>query len=147
MSMAHIQPRLVALALAAIACAACASAPRGGTMAERISFVEGKSGRLRVSDGGSGEPAVLFVHGLGHDLDAWREPLDHLRPRRRAVAYDQRGHGGSDRPRDGVYTVEALAADLEAVADALGLKRFVLVGHSLSGTVLSIYAGAHPGRV
>jgi pimeloyl-ACP methyl ester carboxylesterase len=90
---------------------------------------------------------VLFVHGLGHDLDAWREPLEHLRPLRRAVAYDQRGHGGSDRPRDGVYTVEALAADLEAVADALGLTRFVLVGHSLSGTVLSIYAGAHPERV
>ena len=83
----------------------------------------------------------------GNDLDAWREQLDRLRPYRRAVAYDQRGHGGSDRPRDGVYTVEALAADLEAVADALGLKRFVLVGHSLSGAVLSAYAGAHPDLV
>jgi pimeloyl-ACP methyl ester carboxylesterase len=134
-------------ALAAVACAACASAPRGGAMSEQIRFVEGTAGRLRVSDGGRGEPAVLFVHGLGNDLEAWRVPLEHLRPHRRAVAYDQRGHGGSDRPRDGVYTVEALAADLEAVADALGLKRFVLVGHSLSGTVLSAYAGAHPERV
>ena len=116
-------------------------------MAEKIGFVEGKAGRLRVSDGGAGEPAVLFLHGLGHDLDAWREQLDRLRPYRRAVAYDQRGHGGSDRPRDGVYTVEALAADLEAVAGALGLMRFVLVGHSLSGTVLTAYAGAHPDRV
>lgn len=116
-------------------------------MAEQIGFVEGKAGRLRVSDGGAGEPAVLFLHGLGNDLDAWREQLDHLRPLRRAVAYDQRGHGGSDRPRDGVYTVEALAEDLGIVADSLGLKRFVLVGHSLSGAVLTAYAGAHPGRV
>lgn len=116
-------------------------------MSENIGFVEGTAGRLRVSDGGVGEPAVLLVHGLGNDLDAWRESLDHLRRHRRAVAYDQRGHGGSDRPRDGVYTVEALAADVAAVADALRLERFVLVGHSLSGTVLSCYAGAHPDRV
>ena len=116
-------------------------------MTGEFRFVEGTAGRLRVSDGGSGGPAVLFLHGLGNDLDAWREQLDRLRPLRRVVAYDQRGHGGSDRPRDGLYTVEALAADLAAVADALKLERFVLVGHSLSGTVLSAYAGAHPDRV
>lgn len=149
--MIRIQPitRMLALALvlAAVACAACAGAPRGVTMAEKIHFVEGKAGRLRVSDGGAGEPAVVLVHGLGNDLEAWREQLDHLRPYRRAVAYDQRGHGSSDRPRDGVYTVEALAEDLAAVADALGLKRFVLVGHSLSGAVLTAYAGAHPDRI
>ncbi len=116
-------------------------------MVEQIRFVEGTAGRLRVSDGGTGEPAVLFLHGLGHDLETWREPLAHLRSQRRAVAYDQRGHGRSDRPGDGVYTVEALAADLAAVADTLGLKRFVLVGHSLSGAVLTAYAGAHPDRV
>jgi pimeloyl-ACP methyl ester carboxylesterase len=145
--MDHVRPIFRLLALAATVCAACASAPRGGNMIESIRFVEGKAGRLRVSDGGTGEPAVLFLHGLGNDVDAWREQLAHLRPYRRAVAYDQRGHGSSDRPRDGVYTVEALAGDLEAVADSLGLKRFVLVGHSLSGAVLSAYAGAHPDRI
>lgn len=133
--------------LVAAVAIACAGAPRGGAVKEHVRFVEGGAGRLRVSDGGSGGPAVVFLHGLGSDLDGWREQLDRLRPHRRAVAYDQRGHGLSDRARDGVYTVEALAADLHAVVDALGLDRFFLVGHSLSGAVLSAYAGSHPERV
>jgi pimeloyl-ACP methyl ester carboxylesterase len=108
-------------------------------------MVEGTAGRLRVSDGGAGGPPVVLVHGLGSDLEVWRAELEHLRAAgRRAVAYDQRGHGGSEKARDGVYTVLALAEDLEAVRRALGLGRIVLVGHSLSGTVLTTYAGAHP---
>ena len=138
----------LALPLALAALAACAGArppPRDG--AERFLSVEGGAGRLRVSGGGAGGPAVVFLHGLGSDLEAWRAQLDHLRPARRAVAYDQRGHGGSDPARDGVYTVEALAADLDAVARALGLRRVVLVGHSLSGTAITAWAGAHPEAV
>ena len=148
--MARLSSTTMLLAVAASATTACSTPSRGGAATETMRFVEGRAGRLRVSDGGGGPTAgdpVVFVHGLGHDLGAWREQLDHLRPARRAVAYDQRGHGGSDRPRDGVYTVAALADDLGAVVDALGLRRFVLVGHSLSGTVLTAYAGAHPERV
>jgi pimeloyl-ACP methyl ester carboxylesterase len=136
-------PALLAAALAA----GCAGSPAKKAAEERIRLVDGKAGRLRVSDGGSGEPAVVFLHGLGGDLEVWREQLDRLRPRLRAVAYDQRGHGGSERARDGVYTIEALAGDLASVVDALALQRFHLVGHSLSGAVLTAYAGAHPERV
>lgn len=136
-------PATLAFALAGLAACAGARAPPAGP-AERILVLEGSAGRLRVSDGGAGEPAVVFVHGLGSDLEAWRAQLDHLRPRRRAVAYDQRGHGGSEPARDGVYTVEALAGDLDRVIRALGLRRVVLVGHSLSGTVISAWAGDHP---
>jgi pimeloyl-ACP methyl ester carboxylesterase len=119
--------------------------PPGPTPRERLVMVEGTAGRLRVSDGGAGGPPVVLVHGLGSDLEVWRAELEHLRAAgRRAVAYDQRGHGGSEKARDGVYTVLALAEDLEAVRRALGLGRIVLVGHSLSGTVLTTYAGAHP---
>ncbi|HVP67448.1 MAG TPA: alpha/beta hydrolase [Anaeromyxobacteraceae bacterium] len=137
------------LAAAAALVASCrkdrgAPPPAG---AERVLALDGAAGRLKVSDGGSGEPAVVFVHGLGGDLEAWRAQLDHLRPSRRAVAYDQRGHGGSEPARDGAYTIEALADDLEAVRRGLGLGRMVLVGHSLAGTVLTAYARAHPERV
>ncbi len=141
-----LPPLALPLALAALAACAGARTPPGGP-AERILAVPGGAGALRVSDGGAGEPAVVFVHGLGSDLEAWRAQLDHLRPRRRAVAYDQRGHGGSDRARDGVYTIEALAADLDAVIRALGIRRAVVVGHSFSGTVVTAWAGAHPEAV
>ncbi len=114
---------------------------------EKLSWIAGTAGRLRVSDGGKGGVPVVFLHGLGSDREAWRAQLDHVRGGRRAIAYDQRGHGDSDRARDGVYTLEALAADLESVRIALGLGKVVLVGHSLSGAVLTTYAGLHPEAV
>jgi len=142
------RPFLAAL-LAGLAssCTTSRSAAPAAPGAERVTLVPGTAGKLRVSDGGSGEPAVVLVHGLGGDLEAWRFQLDHLRASHRAVAYDQRGHGASDRPRDGVYTVDALAQDLDLLVRVLGLRRFVLVGHSLAGTVLTAYAGAHPEAV
>ncbi len=115
--------------------------------AERILFIEGQAGRLRVSDGGSGDPAVIFLHGLGNDLESWDAQLDHVRAKRRAIAFDQRGHGESERARDGVYTIEALAEDLDAVVNALSIERFYLVGHSMSGAVLTTYASAHPEKI
>ena len=138
----------VALSLTLTALVACAGAPTpAGGRGERLLIVAGGAGRLQVSDGGTGEPAVVLVHGLGSELEAWRAQLDHLRPGRRAVAYDQRGHGRSEPARDGVYTIEALAADLDSVIRALGLRRVILVGHSLSGAVITAWAGAHPDAV
>jgi pimeloyl-ACP methyl ester carboxylesterase len=77
----------------------------------------------------------------------WALQLDHLRRRRRAVALDFRGHGDSDPAEDGDYSIPGLAGDLEAAADQLGLRRFVLVGHSLGASVAIEYAGRHPDRV
>ncbi|MFL5264905.1 MAG: alpha/beta fold hydrolase [Anaeromyxobacteraceae bacterium] len=148
--------RVVLLAvLPALVLCGCATAgarpaaPQGAASpGERIVLVDGGAGRLRVSDGGAGEVPVVFVHGLGSDLEAWRAQLDHLRPGRRAIAYDQRGHGGSDPAHDPKgYTIDALADDLDAVVRALRVDRFYLVGHSLAGTVLTTYAAAHPGKV
>jgi pimeloyl-ACP methyl ester carboxylesterase len=137
------------LAVGLLGCAHVSGvAPPGASSPERAAWVAGAAGRLHVSDGGSGEPAVVLVHGLGGDLEVWRAQLDHLRAGgRRAVAYDQRGHGASDKARDGVYTIEALAEDLEAIRRGLGLRKMVLVGHSMSGEVLTTYAGTHPDSV
>jgi pimeloyl-ACP methyl ester carboxylesterase len=77
----------------------------------------------------------------------WSAQLHHLRQTRRAVALDLRGHGKSEPPRNGDYTIAGIAGDVAAVADSLGLERFVLVGHSLGGGVALEYAGRHPDRV
>jgi len=110
-----------------------------------MSFVQGGAGKLRVSDGGQGGVPVVLVHGLGSELETWRPVLDRLRSKQRTIAYDQRGHGQSDRAAE--YSVEALADDLERVVTALGVDRFWLVGHSFSGTVVSAYAAKHPEKV
>ena len=113
--------------------------------AERISFVPGGAGKLRVSDGGERGAPVVLVHGLASELETWRPVLDRLRAFRRVVAYDQRGHGQSD-PAD-EYGIAALAADLGLVIEQLGLKRFWLAGHSFSGTVVTAYAAEHPDQL
>ena len=111
-------------------------------------FVAGTQGKLHVDDGGSGSAVpVLFVHGNGANLTQWRAQLDHLRPSRRAVAFDLRGMGQSDLPANGDYSVAAMATDVEAVADALHLQRFVIVGHSFGAHVVAQYAAKHPERV
>lgn len=109
--------------------------------------VQGPAGELAVVDGGSGGPPVLLVHGLGGDAGHWVEQLAHLWRGRRAVALDLRGHGASDAAGDGDYSVPAFAQDVVAVAEALELPPFVLVGHSMGGSVAAEVARRRPERV
>jgi pimeloyl-ACP methyl ester carboxylesterase len=128
--------------LAAFLLSACAH------MTKTAKFIDGPQGRLRVDDGGSGNALpVLFVHGNGANHNQWRHQLEHLRKTRRAVAFDLRGMGESAVPRDGDYSVDGMADDVHAVADALHLRRFVIVGHSYGGPVVADYAAKHPERV
>jgi pimeloyl-ACP methyl ester carboxylesterase len=129
-----------------------AEPPDSAEPAERTFWVAGPAGNLRVRDGGGAAagrgPAVLFVHSLAGNGGQWRAQLDHLRRAgRRAVALDLRGHGDSEPAEDGDYSVAGLAADVAAVADQLGLRRFVLAGHSLGALAAIDYAGRHPERV
>ncbi|MGA9751590.1 MAG: alpha/beta hydrolase [Acidobacteriota bacterium] len=110
-------------------------------------WVDGPQGRLFVEDGGSGGLPVLFVHGLGGDHEVWRAELDHLRRNRRALAVDLRGFGRSTCPADGNYGIEAMAGDVLLVARTLGLKRYVLVGHSMGGAVAIAAAAQDPESV
>jgi pimeloyl-ACP methyl ester carboxylesterase len=114
----------------------------------RPSFIDGPQGRLHVDDGGSGSGVpVLFVHGNSGNLTQWRAQLDHERKSRRAVAFDLRGMGMSDPARNGDYSIKAMVDDVEAVTDALHLRRFVIVGHSYGGSVVAAYAARHPERL
>ena len=106
--------------------------------------------RINIDDGGEGREGrlpVVFVHSLGGNTSQWSMQLEHLRMERRTVAFDLRGHGLSDPPPDGDYWVEYLAEDIDVVARHLDLDQFVLVGHSLGGSVSIAYAGENPHRV
>jgi pimeloyl-ACP methyl ester carboxylesterase len=109
--------------------------------------IMGPQGRLIVDDGGRGGLPVLFVHGNGGNRTQWRTQLERLRRNRRAVAFDLRGMGESDTAANADYSVAGFSEDVAAVADALGLDRFVLVGHSYGGAVVADYAGRHPARL
>jgi pimeloyl-ACP methyl ester carboxylesterase len=102
---------------------------------------------LALDDGGKGGPAVVLVHSLAGTAQQWSEQLRHLRQSHRAVALDLRGHGRSDPPKNGDYTIAGMAGDIAATVDSLGLDRFVLVGHSMGGGAAVVYAGTHPERI
>ena len=98
-------------------------------------------------DGGGDRLAVVFLHTLAGNASQWSAQLEYLRPKRRAVALEWRGHGRSGAPADGDYSVPAAAEDVEEAVVRLGLERFVLVGHSGGALVALRYAADHPERV
>lgn len=107
--------------------------------------VETARGAVAVEAAGSG-PDVVLLHSLALSGEIWQGLLAHLSPTFRVCAFDARGHGGSD--WDGEpFTVEDLAEDVVATADALGLERFHLVGLSMGGSTAIVVAATHPQRV
>lgn len=85
---------------------------------------------------GTGGTALVFVHAWSCDKSYWDRQIDSFAPQYRVVAIDLAGHGesGLDR-RD--YTVPAFAGDVVAVVESLGLRRIVLIGHSMGGPVIA----------
>ena len=101
-----------------------------------------------LEDGIGGEPLML-VHGftgLKEDFADELSPLAELGYH--VVSPDLRGHGQSSRP-DGeeAYSLELFADDVLALADALGWRRFDLLGHSMGGMVAQVIALREPARV
>jgi len=90
-------------------------------------------------------PPVVLVHGFVEDSDTW-DPLARRLAREHDVqAYDMKGFGYTER-RD-PYTLQALSGQLGQFLDARGLRRPVLVAHSLGAGVVAKYAIDHPDRV
>jgi pimeloyl-ACP methyl ester carboxylesterase len=81
-------------------------------------------------------PAVILLHGFPESHRTWRSLAPLLSDEFRLVMPDQRGFGDSDRPQEvDAYQTETLLADLFALADALGIERFALVGHDWGGAI------------
>lgn len=89
---------------------------------------------------------VLLLHAWGESRDSFDRLLPLLPYTVHALALDQRGHGGADRPRTG-YSVAELADDVVAFLDAVGLSSAVLLGSSSGGYVAQQVAVTHPNRV
>lgn len=102
---------------------------------------------LHVQLGGEGEP-IIFLHGFPESHRTWRHQLVDLSSNHFVVAPDQRGFAGSDKP-EGVeqYQTDKVVADLMALADALEIKHFTLVGHDWGGAAAWLAALSHPFRI
>ena len=104
--------------------------------------------QVHVVEAGSGEPALVLVHGFASSTFDWEEVvLPALGGSRRVVAFDLLGMGFSERVEGLPYGFDAWSRQVVDVMDALGIARASLVAHSLGGAVASIVAGEHPERV
>jgi pimeloyl-ACP methyl ester carboxylesterase len=96
-----------------------------------------------------GAPAwpVVMLHGIRGYAETFAGIAAALQPDFRVIAFDQRGRGESSWDPARNYDTPTYVSDLEAVADALALRRFDLLGHSMGGINAIVYAARHPDRV
>jgi pimeloyl-ACP methyl ester carboxylesterase len=91
---------------------------------------------------------IIFHHGIGANAGIWTEWLPQLIDRYRVVRFEMRGYGRSHiPPPDWKWTLDLLAQDVLAIADAVGAERPHLVGESIGGTIVLYCAIKNPGRV
>ncbi|MBA3655063.1 MAG: alpha/beta hydrolase [Actinobacteria bacterium] len=102
---------------------------------------------LEAGDGNADR--LLLVHGFTGSKEDFEDHVDALAERGwHVVAPDHRGHGQGPKPAgEGSYTMQLMAADMVAVADALGWDTFVLLGHSMGGMVAQHIAVGHLERL
>jgi pimeloyl-ACP methyl ester carboxylesterase len=95
---------------------------------------------------GSG-PAIIFVHGWTCDESSWQGQVPALGKRYRVITLDLPGHGKSDLPKDGKFSIALFARAVEAVRSEAKVERAVFVGHSMGTPVIRQYAMMFPSRV
>ncbi|GLU32465.1 alpha/beta hydrolase [Trinickia caryophylli] len=98
---------------------------------------------IHVETQGSGNPALVFLHYWGGSSRTWDGVARELRADHEIVAIDHRGWGESGVPDEG-YGIADMANDAQDVIEALGLRRYVLVGHSMGGKVAQLLASRRP---
>jgi pimeloyl-ACP methyl ester carboxylesterase len=98
--------------------------------------------KINYVEQGTGDEAIIFVHGYSGALGNWTEVLERLPKEYHACALDLRGHGQSDRP--GSYQLADVVEDIYAFSRELGLGQFSYVGHSLGGKIGYQVALDHP---
>jgi pimeloyl-ACP methyl ester carboxylesterase len=113
--------------------------PAGQTVS--ITAIDGTTLHAQVF-GPAGAPTIILAHGWGLSLRFWAHQIADLSHEFRVVAYDLRGHGGSEPARSGDYSFDIFGDDLEAVIAATleDEPAAILAGHSLGATSIAAWA-------
>jgi pimeloyl-ACP methyl ester carboxylesterase len=91
---------------------------------------------------------VILIHPIGGNTEIWRDEISLiLKKDLRIVAYDLRGHGRSKMGSKNHFTISDLVQDLKLLIDSLGIKKCTLIGHSIGGSVASLYAARYPQNI
>jgi pimeloyl-ACP methyl ester carboxylesterase len=110
-------------------------------------FLDASGVKIRYIDSGKGETIVL-LHGGTSNLESWtsRGVVANLEKDFRVIAFDARGHGKSDKPREPAAYGRQQALDVVRILDALKIERAHIVGFSLGGSTVAQLLTLHPER-
>ena len=101
------------------------------------------TGSVSYRQAGSG-PDLVLLHGLAGNSGTWERQFETFTDRFRMTAWDAPGYGHSAAVRP---AVNAYADTLGAFTHAIGIERFILIGHSMGGVVAGNFAGRYQDRV
>jgi pimeloyl-ACP methyl ester carboxylesterase len=121
------------------------ASPPASAQSPQSRFAEANGVRLHYLIAGQGDPVVL-LHGYAQTSHMWLPLIAKLARTRTVIAPDLRGIGESGTPPDG-YTKAAMAEDIHALVQSLGLKRIRIVGHDIGLMVAYAFAAQHPAEV
>lgn len=118
----------------------------GGPPSQFVEVLPGLTVHLR-DEGPRDAPVLMLLHGSNASLLDWQPWVDRLKDRTRIVRFDLPAHGltGPDPHND--YSAAASVRIVAAVADRLGIRRFVLAGNSMGGGIAARFAVTDPDRL
>ncbi len=106
-----------------------------------------RGGDLQVKeDGDAARPALVLLHGFASSLHWWDAAARSLARGFHVVRIDLLGHGGSEKPKSG-YSMANQARLVEAALARMGVRRAIVVGHSMGGTVATAIAERSPALI
>src|SRR6185295_5117519 len=103
--------------------------------------------KIHWTSQGSGKQAVILVHGWTCDETSWDFQVPALSRKYRVITLDLPGHGKSDPPKDGKFSMAVFVHAVEAVRAEAKIDKAVLVGHSMGTPVIREYAHLYPQHV
>ncbi|MEL7939366.1 MULTISPECIES: alpha/beta fold hydrolase [Pseudomonas] len=97
--------------------------------------------------GATDAPALVLLHGIGSGAASWLPLAQRLKDRARIIAWDAPGYGESTPLAEAAPRAEAYMGRLRELLDALGVRRCLLLGHSLGAMAALALANIEPQRV
>ena len=109
-------------------------------------FFDSNGVKLRYIVAGSGEPIIL-IHPFAASAEIWEPVIKALSQDYQLIAMDCRGHGQSDKPHDPKQYGIEMVNDVVRLMDHLRIKKAILIGYSMGGSITMKMLTEHPDRI
>jgi len=103
--------------------------------------------KIHSTSSGKGPKTIVLVHGWTCDDTSWSAQVPVLSKHYRVITLDLPGHGQSESPKDGKFSMDLFARAIEAVRAERRIDKIALVGHSMGTPVIRQYARLYPQHV